>query len=90
MEIIMQLTATEKRILQNIHWLGHTGKCGSLNLKQRRALLHGLVEKGLLTPDMTLTKLGVEVSAPFYNELEPMHDQDARMPTPIRAMLYRA
>jgi hypothetical protein len=60
--LILTITETEKRILKNIHLQGCTGKCGSLNLKQRRELLYGLINKGLLKENLTLTESGIELS----------------------------
>ena len=63
------LTETEVRVLRNLHLTGGTGKMGSLNLAKRRLLITGLVKKGLLSEDCVVTKKGIEVSAPFYNEV---------------------
>jgi len=58
----LTLTETEKRVLQSLHLRGFTGKMGSLNLGQRRKLMFGLVDKGLLTEQCKLTSLGLELS----------------------------
>jgi hypothetical protein len=58
----MNLTDTEIRVLKNIHLKGCMGKCGALNIKQREKLLLGLIEKGLLRENMTLTEKGINES----------------------------
>jgi len=62
----MKITDTEKRILQNLHLKGCTGKMGSLNKDQRGKILKGLQDKGLLDKNCRPTQKGIEVSAPFY------------------------
>ncbi len=59
-----EINPNEKRILQNIHLRGTMGKCGSLNKDQRLGILLGLMSKGFLKENMTLTKTGIEISAP--------------------------
>ncbi len=61
-----QLSQTEIRILQNIHLTGTMGKCGSLTAKQRLSILIDLINKKLLTENVTLTAKGIEASAPKY------------------------
>jgi hypothetical protein len=58
----MDITATEKRVLQSLHLQGHMGKMGSMNITQRRSLLLGLMEKKLIDKNCKLTELGVYVS----------------------------
>lgn len=58
----MELTPTEKRVLQSIHLQGCTGKMGSLSLRQRRDLLQRLITKGLMDNNCNLTELGIELS----------------------------
>jgi hypothetical protein len=58
----MIITETEKRILRNLHLQGKMGKCGALNIKQREVLLRGLIKKGLLKENCTLTDAGIEAS----------------------------
>jgi len=59
----MELTPTEKRVLQSIHLRGCTGAMGSLNLNQRKTILYGLIEKGLLDAKTgVLTPKGIELS----------------------------
>jgi hypothetical protein len=60
----VNISQTEKRILQNLHLKGCIGKCGSLTKKERETILNGLIKKELLTQRCTLTKLGIEYSAP--------------------------
>ena len=60
----MELTKTEIRVLRNLHLTGGTGKMGNMNLKQRKKLIYGLVEKGLLSEKSELTPLGIEMSLP--------------------------
>lgn len=62
----MELTPTEKRVLQSIHLQGHTGKMGSMNLQKRRELLQGLIEKDLLDKNGKVTELGIELTAPKF------------------------
>lgn len=62
------LTDTEKRVLQNLHLKGYTGPMGNMKLAQRRKLMCGLVDRGFLDKNGVPTKLGIEVSAPFYNQ----------------------
>jgi hypothetical protein len=56
------ISNSEKRVLQSLHLQGSMGKCGRLNLQQRRNLLQGLIEKGLLDNNGNVTKLGIEMS----------------------------
>ncbi len=59
----MELTKAEKRVLQSLHLQGCTGHMGNMNLQKRRALLHGLVSKGLLNGEtLELTEKGIELS----------------------------
>ena len=60
----MELTKTEIRVLRNLHLKGCTGKMGSMNLKQRKELLNGLLEKGLINRKAELTEKGIEESLP--------------------------
>lgn len=64
----INLSQSEVRALQSFQLKGCLGKCGSMNISQRRALLTGLISKGLLTANCTLTPLGIELSKPsnFY------------------------
>lgn len=62
----MDITATEKRVLQSLHLQGHMGKMGSMKLAERRFLLLGLMEKKLIDKNCKLTELGVYVSAPKF------------------------
>lgn len=64
-----QLTKAEIRALQSFHLRGYLGSCGSMKLANRRKLLYGLIEKGLLTKECNLTAAGVEASAPFKGEV---------------------
>lgn len=63
----MDITATEKRVLQSLHLQGHMGKMGSMKLSQRRSILLGLMKKGLIDKNCKLTELGVYVSAPKFD-----------------------
>jgi hypothetical protein len=69
----VNISQQEKRILQNIHLLGTMGKCGSMTKQQRLSILLGLMAKGLIRENMTLTDKGIHVSAPshpmYYFEL---------------------
>ena len=55
----MTLSPAEKRALTNLHLSGAMGDCGALTRPQRRALLQGLLQKGLLRDNGTLTPAGV-------------------------------
>lgn len=61
-----QLSQAEVRALQSFHLRGYLGPCGSMKLADRRTMLYGLIEKGLLTKQCTLTPAGIEVSKPKY------------------------
>lgn len=63
----MEITATEKRVLQSLHMQGHMGKMGSMNLEKRRNLLYSLIERGLLDKNGKVTRLGVELIAPKFD-----------------------
>ncbi len=60
----VNITAQEKRILQNIHLTGAMGKCGSITKNERLGILLGLMSKGLLKENMQLTTIGIDISAP--------------------------
>ena len=60
----ISITPQEKKILQNIHLTGTIGKCGSLNKSQRLSILLDLMAKGLMRENLSLTQLGIEISAP--------------------------
>ena len=51
-----QLNKTEKRVLLNLHFLGHMGKSGNMNKDKRLSLLMGLMEKGFINPNCQLTQ----------------------------------
>jgi len=59
------LTATEIRVIQNLHLLGYMGKMGSMKIKERRNLLNGLIVRGYLTSSGYVTEKGIEVSRPI-------------------------
>ena len=61
-----ELTETELRVLRSLHLRGCTGKMGSLNRKERLAILTGLIDRGYLTGGMNLTEKGIQISAPKY------------------------
>lgn len=61
------INETEKRVLQSLHLRGCTGSMGSMNHKQRRELLQGLITKGYLNNKAEVTPAGIEISAPKYN-----------------------
>lgn len=65
----MKPTKTELQILISIHLRGYMGKMGSMSSKERLKLLKGLVKKGWLTENATLTKEGIEVSKPSANKI---------------------
>jgi hypothetical protein len=60
----INITEQEKRILQNIHLTGTMGKCGNMTKDKRLSILLGLMTKGLLRENMTLTSIGIDVSLP--------------------------
>lgn len=60
----INISQQEKRVLQNIHLTGTMGKCGSMTKQTRLSLLLGLMAKGLIRENMTLTSKGIDVSAP--------------------------
>ena len=60
----INITEQQKRILQNIHLTGTMGKCGSMKKVERLSILLDLMAKGLLRENMSLTSIGIDVSAP--------------------------
>jgi hypothetical protein len=66
-QMVLSVTATEKRVLQSLHLQGHMGKMGSMKLAERRSLLLNLITKGLIDQNGKLTELGVYVSAPKFD-----------------------
>lgn len=65
----MKPTKTELKVLISIHLRGYTGSMGSMNKNERLKLLKGLVKKGWLNENATLTKKGIEVSKPSANKI---------------------
>lgn len=64
----IKLSDTELLVVRNLHLTGTMGKSGSLNEKQRGAVLYGLIAKGMIDKNCNPTRLGIEVSSPLYNE----------------------
>lgn len=62
----MILSETEKRVVINLHLKGCTGKMGSMNRKQRRDLLEGLISKGMIDKNCNPTPAGIEAAKPDY------------------------
>ncbi len=62
----MNITETEKRVLTSFHLQGCMGKCGSMNKRQRLALLKGLQKKGFLSNECEITTSGIEVAKPTF------------------------
>lgn len=71
-ELFVIPSEVQAKVLRNIQLLGKAGRyLGNLSPARRKRFIENLVNKGWLDKNsFTLTPLGVEVSAPFFNPAE--------------------